>query len=65
MYWMIEGASDAREFEALIKAKEALLGDMADLNIIKEMTKEDFAKLDIPAGLGKHLVREVKRLINK
>ena len=65
MDWMIEAASDERESEALIKAKEALLEDMVDLDIIKKMSGVEFSELGIPAGLGKRLAREVKRFMKK
>ena len=65
MDWMIEAASDERESEALLKAKESLLGDMVDLDIIKKMSGVEFSELGIPAGLGKRLAREVKHFIKK
>ena len=65
LWIVIEGASDERESEAFIKAKESLLEDMADLDIIKKMTGAEFSELGIPAGLGKRLAREVKRFMKK
>ena len=65
MNWMIERVSDARESEALFKAKEKLLEAMVDLDIIKNMSSTEFAALNIPFGLGKRLAREIKHFINK
>ena len=65
MNWMIERASEAKEVEALLQAKEKLLEAMADLDIIKNMSNAEFASLNIPFGLGKRLAREVKHFIKK
>ena len=65
MNWMIERASDAKESEALFKAKEKLLEAMVDLDIIKNMSSTEFATLNIPFSFGKRLAREIKRFIKK
>ena len=59
--WMIRRNPDA--VECLLDAKEKLIKDMADLEGLQDMTKDDCIHWDILWGLGKRLKRNVNKFI--
>ena len=58
MDWVI--ARHPSEVETLLKVKDRLLKDLVDLDIVRNMSKDDAVHWDIPWGLAKRLKRDVK-----
>jgi hypothetical protein len=61
MDWVI--ARHPSEVETLLKVKDRLLKDLVDLDIVRNMSKDDAVHWDIPWGLAKRLKRDVKAFV--
>lgn len=61
--WMIK--NNPSDIEALKAAKEVLIAEMVDLDILKTMSKEDCIHWDIKWGLGKRIMRDIKKYIHE
>jgi hypothetical protein len=62
MNWMITRAGNkVHEVEALLDARDKFIVSMQDLATIRSLNGDDYSKLGIPDGLGKHLSRDVKK----
>jgi len=61
MDWVI--ARHPSEVETLLKVKDRLLKDFVDLDIVRNMSKDDSVHWDIPWGLAKRLKRDVKAFV--
>jgi hypothetical protein len=61
--WMIKANPD--DYDELNKAKVRLIEDLADLKVIKTISREDCMYWNIPWGLGKRMACEVKEFIEE